>query len=354
MIQPPMKLRAAVVGLGMGAHHAAAYACLPEFELAALCDLSWPLLRRCAEDFGGAELFDHYETMLERVRPDVVCVATPTGLHEDMVLRAAEAGVRGIYCEKPIALSLRAARHMQQACEDRGIPLIVGHQRRLSAPYLRLRQAIQSGEIGEVYLMHGACPGDFLSDGTHLVDSLLYLNGDCPIRWVLAQIYRGRQATAEELRANPWLYHGTRYGHNVEEGAMAVLELANGVRVELQTGTLWQPAQGYQNIEVFGTKGRLLRAGDGAQPALSIQTGGIWRELPLEEPEDDGLEQAHRLLARAVLAGEPHPMGIANAIRGFEVVMAVYESARVSGRVELPLAQQEFPLDLMLAQSQIQ
>lgn len=338
----------------MGAHHAAAYAALSEFELAALCDLSWPLLRQAESDTGCTALYDDYGRMLSEVRPDVVCIATPNSLHEPMVLQAVTAGVRGIYCEKPISMNLGAARRMARFCADGGIPLVIGHQRRVSSPYRRMRQVIASGEIGEVTLMRGSCPGDFLSDGTHTVDSLLYLNGDCPIRWALAQIYRGRKATAEQLAANPWLYCGTRYGHNVEEGAIATFAFENGVRAEVQTGTMWQPALGYQNIEVFGTRGRLLRAGDGADPAVQINTDGRWRAVPPDGPEDDGLIEAHRLFAETVLRGREHPMGIDTAMQGFEAVMAVYESARRNERIDFPVGQEEFPLDLMLAEKTIQ
>ena len=353
MAEISRKLRAAVVGLRMGAYHAEAYATLPEYELAALCDLSQPLLEQVAAGTGCCALYEDYDRMLKEARPDVVCVTTPNNLHETMTLKAVAAGVRGVYCEKPIAMGLGAARRMGQACGNAGIPLVIGHQRRVSAPYRKMREIIASGELGDVTLMRGSCPGDMLSDGTHTMDSLLFLNGGCAVSWVLAQVYRGRKATAEELAVNPWLYCGTRYGHNVEEGAIATVQFANGVRAEIMTGTMWQPSLGYQNMDVFGSKGRLLRAGDGADPAVAINTGGRWLAVPVADDDDGGLKEAHRLFARTVLDGAAHPMGISEALPGFEAVMAVYESARLNGRVELPLGQEDFPLDLMLREGRI-
>ena len=75
------KLRAAVVGLRMGAFHAAAYAALEEYELAALCDLSRPLLQQTADETGCHSLYTSYEQMLTEAKPDVVCITTPNSLH---------------------------------------------------------------------------------------------------------------------------------------------------------------------------------------------------------------------------------------------------------------------------------
>ena len=348
------KVRVAVVGLGMGGGHAKVLSGLAEVELCALCDLSQPLLEVTAKDTGCTRCYEDYQTMLSEVKPDVVVIATPNKLHEEMTLMAVEAGVKGLYCEKPIAMSLGAALKMQKACADAGIKLVIGHQRRVSAPYRAMRQLIDEGVLGEVYLIRGSCPGDFLTDGTHLVDSILYLCGDRKAKWLLSQIYQGRKATDEELAVNRFKYCGTRYGHSVEEGAMAVIEMEDGLRVELMTGTMWVPGRGYQDVEVFGTKGRLLRAGDGAKPGLKLDTGHGYKAYPFEQEDDSGLEEAHRLMAHVINQGGDHPMDIAYAIQGFELVMAVYESARIRERIDLPLKQMEFPLEIMLRDGQIE
>jgi hypothetical protein len=60
------------------------------------------------------------------------------------------------------------------------------------------------------------------------------------------------------------------------------------------------------------------------------------------------LETAHKLFADTILNGTENPMALETAMSGFEVVMSIYESARLNARIELPLAQDEFPLDLMI------
>lgn len=346
------KLRAAVVGCRMGKAHASAYAVLDEYELCALCDLSQDTLMRVGKETGCTWLFNDYDMMLRQAKPDVVCIATPNNLHEKMTLEAVHAGAKGIYCEKPIAISMGSALRMQKACEGAGVSLVIGHQRRMSSPYLKMRELISGGAIGKATLIRGSCAGDFLSDGTHLIDSMMFLNEDRAVRWVLGQVYRGRKATPEELARNRFQYCGTRYGHNVEEGAISVFEFENGVRAETQTGTVWIPARGYQDIEVFGTGGRLLRAGDGASPAVLMDNGNGWKPVEIEN-DQDGLLTAHKEFANSIHTGKVHPMGIGNAIKGFEVVMAIYESARLHAKLEIPLKQMDFPLDVMLNEGKI-
>ena len=104
-------------------------------------------------------------------------------------------------------------------------------------------------------------------------------------------------------------------------------------------------------MKYFGSKGRLWRNNDQSEPPVKINTGGEWVELPLICNADDdpyGLVNAHKLFADTVLNGSEHPMSMEKAMRGFEVVMSIYESARLNARIELPLLQEEFPLDLML------
>jgi predicted dehydrogenase len=344
-------LRVAVVGLRMGYGHASVYANLPEYKLAALCDIDEEWAKEKSAEFGGIPYYTSYVEMLDKEKPDIVNISTPNNLHCEMTLQAAERGVKGIYCEKPIAMNMKEARAMQDACKAKGIPLVVGHQRRLSEPYTTMRKAIDDGLIGDVYLMRGICAGDFLSDGTHTVDSLMYLNGDSPVEWVLGQIYRGPHASEEEQQKNKFAYVGKRFGHNVERGAMSSFQLANGVRCETISGDqMLMPGRWYQDIEVFGSKGRIWRNNDGCEPPVRINTCGEWKELPLISnwDGDSGLIHAHKMFADTVRTGAAHGLSMDVAMIGFEIVMSVYESARLNARIIPPLTQGSFPLDLML------
>ncbi|HUT60542.1 MAG TPA: Gfo/Idh/MocA family oxidoreductase [Phycisphaerae bacterium] len=375
-------LRAALVGCGaMGRGQGGIVAGLDEFELTAVCDVLPENAQRAAEAT-GAKAFADFDEMVAAERPDVVCVCTANDSHASLTIRAAEAGARGVFCEKPMATCLPDARAMVEACERTGAPLVVNHQRRIGPDLVRARQLIEAGAIGEVRLLRVQCAGDVLSDGTHAIDSALFLAGDAEVEWVFGQVHRDVAAEAEAMgRGKSAERPGYRYGHPVETGAMAVFRLAGGLRVELFCGDLCGDRRAYQDYEVLGRDGRLWRTGDAAKGNLFIQDArggdwaegldgngwpykpippeagrcGAWRPVELGEGEPSNpIADAYRLFARQV-AGERlrHPMSGENALRGFEVVMAIYESARLNQKLRLPIEQERFPLELMIEQGRL-
>lgn len=361
-------LRAAVIGCRMGARHAQVLARLAAYELVAVCDLNVEAARQAAAAANGVQVYTDYAAMLAEVRPDVVAIATPNNLHAAQTLQAVQAGARGICCEKPLAVNLADGRRMVEACREAGVPLIVNHQRRLGADLAEARRLIAAGVLGELVVLRGSCAGDMLSDGTHLLDSLLWLAGDEPVEWVLGQVHREPGAADGDASGAS----GFRYGHPVESGALAVVRLRSGLRLELATGDLRPASRLYQDYEVVGSRGALWRAGDDvgrnlflhdaqgggwvtgrdgwAQrpvPALAGE-GGEWRPVSLARRPVEAMSAAYALLAATIAVGTPHPMAGDYALRGLEVLLAIYESARLHRRVRLPLAQDRFPLELML------
>jgi predicted dehydrogenase len=103
-------LKGSVVGCRAGRGHALAMAESGEFAVTAVCDLDEELAAKVADQLGGGAVYADYAEMLERERPDVVAVATPNDSHARLTIAAAEAGVRGVCCEKPMATSMAEGR----------------------------------------------------------------------------------------------------------------------------------------------------------------------------------------------------------------------------------------------------
>jgi len=80
---------------------------------------------------------------------DIVYVATPPSSHMDYALLCAEAG-KPVYVEKPMAANFAECKRMIDACEKAGVPLFVAYYRRALPRFLKIKQLIDSGEIGEV------------------------------------------------------------------------------------------------------------------------------------------------------------------------------------------------------------
>lgn len=138
-------LRAGLVGLGsMGRNHARVLGQLSGVELVGIAD---PM----AETSGG-----HRVPVVRAVAEllalgiDYAVVACPTGLHEEIGLQLAEAGVAALI-EKPLAHSDEAARRLVDAFEARGLIAGVGHIERCNPALRSLKTRLANGELGEVY-----------------------------------------------------------------------------------------------------------------------------------------------------------------------------------------------------------
>ena len=137
------KLRAAVIGAGVGGGHGYAYARAPEYEFVAVCDINPEVLARFYEraeiERGSVAEYADYRAMLERERLDVVSVATPDHLHVGPVCDAVAAGVRGIFCEKPLATTAEDADRIIDALARHNAVLSVDHTRSWLPSYQAVR-----------------------------------------------------------------------------------------------------------------------------------------------------------------------------------------------------------------------
>ncbi len=93
-----------------------------------------------------------YETsgqLMADAEIDAVYIATPPSLHKQFALQAAEAG-KHVYVEKPMAMRLGECKDIEAACEKHGVRLFVAFYRRAMPRFLKIKEWIDSGAIGEV------------------------------------------------------------------------------------------------------------------------------------------------------------------------------------------------------------
>jgi predicted dehydrogenase len=343
-------LRTAVVGLGLPGqgHVVRIVAESADFTLVAGCDMTAELREKFRAAYPDGRVYADFDEMLKTEHPDVVVIATGALPRCALTLRALAAGVRGLYLEKPMAVSLGEARRMTAACAEKRVPLIVNHQRRTLPVFRAMRRLIADGAIGELEAVRASCAGDLLSDGTHLVDTVRFLAGDAPATWVAGAALLGLDEPG---------FTGRRYGHAVERGSWGMVGFQSGLRAEFHVGSLMLPRTHYQFYEAIGIRGRLMRNGDQSPLMIRNETGG-WREAAIEAvdgeepPRGLAYPENYRNLARLV-RGETreHPLGAAAALADHEILMAILESARRHERLVLPLKQEVYPVDLMLAEA---
>jgi phthalate 4,5-cis-dihydrodiol dehydrogenase len=157
----PEVLRLGIVGLGTaGRSLLAPIEAHRETRLVAVCDPAAPDAAEVAARF-GARTYASIEALLDDPDVDAVYIATPTELHEQHAVLAAQAR-KHVLVEKPMAIELAQAQRMIDAAERAGVVLLVGHSHSYDEPYRAMREVIASGTLGRVRVMHSMYFSDWL------------------------------------------------------------------------------------------------------------------------------------------------------------------------------------------------
>ncbi|MBI3942029.1 MAG: Gfo/Idh/MocA family oxidoreductase, partial [Chloroflexi bacterium] len=243
-----------VLGIRTPYNHTAAYAQVPATELVAVCDIVPSLLDRFKENWGQrwpqAKTYTDYREMLAQARLDILSICTPDNLHADMVVAAAEAGVKGIICEKPLATTIQDAERMIAAVEKHGTKMAVEHTRRWIYEYHEAREMVRQGRIGQLHRIVATLNGEramVFRNGTHIIDLICFFAESDP-EWVMGALDASFDG------------YGPRYagdgGHkpSTDPGVLGMVSFKNGVRALYQGS---QNTVGYSGIDLVGSKGRI-------------------------------------------------------------------------------------------------
>ncbi|MDA4129794.1 MAG: Gfo/Idh/MocA family oxidoreductase, partial [Thaumarchaeota archaeon] len=260
---------------------------------------------------------------------DIVSICTWPILHKEMTVNAAVAGVKMIWCEKPMAVGIDEIDEMVRTCSDHKVRLFINHQRRYEMPYQITRQMIDAGVLGQVERLEGwvGRGWDLSSWGTHWVDMHRFLLHDAPADWVLAQAPRSGKI---------------RYGHPVEDQMLLQIMFSNGVISFIHLGNHLKTT----GLRVVGEKGTISFLDGGVD--FKIQHEKNASELAKKFLEGKQyVSGMNRALEDIIISYEKNQVGeidVHNGARSAEIVIAAYQSA-IEGKVlRLPLENRSFNL----------
>ena len=337
-------------GYGIAEAHTWGYEANDNTEIVAAADISPENLAIYCDEHHVPGRYSDYHEMLAREHLDIVSVCTWPQLHAQMVIDAAQAGVKGILCEKPMALTIPDARRMVETCEARGVRLSIDHQRRLGEPFGIAKAIAHSGEIGELLQVAAYVGGSNLYDwGTHWLDMLFFYNDEAPAEWVMAQIEVRRERELNE-RGFPI---GFGWGMRIDTQSLIEIQYRNGVRGLLETGLDGWPQVVHRLI---GSEGyvEILRPNpdDPNQPTVRARVKGRAEWLvPATTESIHARQNFNRSVAdlvRAIDEGHESELSGRRAYATTEVILAAYESAWRRGKVRLPLEIDYSPLPLLV------
>lgn len=177
---------------------APAFSLMDEVDLAAVASPTERRRQKFMERFGIPNGYADWREMLDECPLDLVCVTTPTFLHEPMVSGVLEKGV-GVLCEKPFALTVEEAERMTALASKSSALSLIDHQLRFHPSVRTMKQMIDGGDIGKVYEVRAVVnlasrnridlPWSWWSDaskgggalralGSHLIDLNRFLVGE--------------------------------------------------------------------------------------------------------------------------------------------------------------------------------
>jgi len=144
-----IKHRVAIIGCGrLGQQYATAYTTFPDTAIVAIAEYDEERRKAVGGRFGVKALYSDAHTMLNDIVPDIGVVVTPTKYMKEAVIACAEAGVKGVSTDKPMAATLSDADEMVEACESRGIVFAGGNLMRARHELQEATGRLRAGEYG--------------------------------------------------------------------------------------------------------------------------------------------------------------------------------------------------------------
>ena len=314
-------------------------------ELTAICDIDNQALDKFSSEY-GVDAYSNLDDMLKFSNTDVISICTPSGLHPSQAIKIAQSG-RHVITEKPMATRWQDGLNMVRGCDEAGVRLFVVKQNRLNATLQLLKNAVDSGRFGKIYLANinvfWTRPQDYYNQGggwrgTWEYDGGAFMNQASHyidlIHWLLGPV-ESVQAMMGTLERQI----------EAEDTGVLNIKWRNGAMGSVNVTMLTYPKNFEGSITILGEKGTVRIGG------LAVNEIQHW-EFEEEKPEDKQIKEAS--YQTTSVYGFGHPLYYDNVIKSLrgeetplvdgregltslELLIAAYRSARDSKTVSLPL-----------------
>lgn len=340
------KIRIAVVGCGRISknHFGSIEKHNEHFELVAVCDTDEAILAAHAQVHKVPAYISMAE-MLTNLQIDLVALCTPSGLHPDQTMLAAQHKVH-VLTEKPMATRWSDGVRMVKACDEAGVRLFVVKQNRSNTTLQLLKRAVNENRFGKISMVHlnvfwtrpqsyydqgngwrGTWEfdgGAFMNQASHYVDLLEWLIG--PIEKIQAMMSTTRHIEAEDT-------------------GVLNIKWRNGALGSMAVTMLTYPQNLEGSITILGEKGTVRVGG------VAVNDIQLWK---FDEAKDYDSDIQSANYETTSVYGYGHPLYYQNVVdvlrnnakpetdgreglKSLEVLIAAYLAARDGKTVSLPL-----------------
>lgn len=321
-------------------------------EIAAVCDICPEHMETLLKKHGFSEdtnikRYTDYKKMIEEIKPELISIATESGLHAEIALFCIDCGIH-VIIEKPMAMSIHDADEIIRRSEKKHVKVSACHQNRFNVAVQETRHALEKGRFGTLshgsihvrwnrnkeYYTQAPWRGTWAQDGGALMNQCIH--GIDLLRWMfggeIEEVYgQTRQQFHSYLEA--------------EDVGMAVVKFKNGAIATIEGTTNVYPQNLEETLYIFGEKGTVKIGGK------STNNIDVWNFA--DETDDDqknkGLEEATSnvygnghtsLFADMIEAIKTDRKPYVDAYAGrdaLELVLAIYKSQKEGSAVKLPL-----------------
>lgn len=145
-------LRVGVIGLGLiGSLHARILSEIPNAKLVSVADINGTLAAKIAKQY-KCNYYTDYKALCDAGDLDAVCICTPDQFHNENAVYAAKKGLH-LLVEKPLAQTEKSAREIVATAKEMGVRLMVAHLLHFDPRYVKVKEAVERGMIGDVIHM---------------------------------------------------------------------------------------------------------------------------------------------------------------------------------------------------------
>ena len=358
------KLKAAVIGLGMGNNHFKGYLTHPDVEVIAVADRREDRRNKvqdiCREN--NIKIYNEGIELIKNEKLDILSVAVPNNQHKELTIAGLESGAN-VLCEKPMAMNTQEAIEMLETAKKLNKKLGINFSYRFYPQSRAMKRVVDSGALGDVYfaetawLRRNGIPGlasaDFNTSssggmgswffdkeqsgggplidlGVHRLDLALWLMGYPEPDWVMGSTY---------AKVGPNRAEAAGLVYSVEDLACAMIKFKNGASLQLKVswaGNIKSAEEQYTRL--VGTKCGLMQNNINEGYSYEVEffktENNIQLDSKLHEPAP-AAPSAYHLFADAVRDNSDFLVKPEEGVTVMRLLDAIYESAATGTPVKM-------------------
>lgn len=345
-------MRYALIGCGRISTNHVKAAVNNKLEIVAVCDvipehMDNVLDKHGLKDDTSIKRYTDYKKLVEELKPELVSIATESGLHGEIAIYCIEHGIN-VIIEKPMAMSLAEADQIISLAEKNHVKVSACHQNRFNIAVQEMRRALEAGRFGKLshgsihvrwnrnkdYYTQAPWRGTWAQDGGALMNQCIH--GIDLLRWMLGDEIESVYGVTKQ-----------QFHHylEAEDIGMAVVKFKNGAVATIEGTTNVYPQNLEETLYLFGENGTVKLGGKSTNNIdvwnFADETEADSKNKGLEEATSNVYGNGHTSLFADMIAAiqndrKPYVDAYAGR-RALELVLAIYKSQKTGEVVRLPL-----------------